>query len=114
MKDIYFEANGFDMDKIREEKKIKIEKEKKDIIIFNMKTKKILVGVGLLFLIVSIGSLLISHHQSNIAGIIKNIFLIVINITSMICIVIKKKNTEMASIIGMVIIIISTFLLPMI
>ena len=34
MKDLYLEANGFDMEKVREERKKKIEKEKAETIIF--------------------------------------------------------------------------------
>ena len=114
MKDLYFEVNDYDMDMIREEKKRKIEKEKADTIIFKKKTKIIFLVVGILLLVTSVATLIISVKQMNIGGIIKNSILIVLDISTIICMMIKKKQTEVASLVGMALIAIITFMLPMI
>ena len=114
MKDLYFEMNDYDMDMIREEKKRKIEKEKADTIIFKKKTKIIFLVVGILLLVTSVATLIISVKQMNIGSIIKNSILIVLDISTIICMMIKKKQTEVASLVGMALIAIITFMLPMI
>lgn len=112
MKDLYFEVNGYDMDMIRKEREQQIEKEKKETIIFKKQTKKILLVFGILFLIISLGAFYISMQQSEIYGIIKNAFLIILDIFTIICMLIRKKCTEMASLVGMLIIVFITFVLP--
>lgn len=113
IKDLYFEMNGFDMEMIKEEKRKKLEREKAETIIFKKNTKIFLLISGSLFLIISVVALIISVQQINIGGIIKNIFIIVLDIATIICMMIKKKQTEVASLVGIILILITTFVLPM-
>lgn len=113
LKDLYFEMNDFDMDKIKEEKKMKIEIEKSETILFKKKTKIILLVVGILLMLVSIATLIICINKSSVGGILKNSFLILIDLITMITLMIKKKETEVLSLVGMVLIVAVVFGLPM-
>lgn len=111
MKDFYLEINGFDMEKVKEERKQKLEKEKAETIIFKKKTKKYFLIVGAILLIISVLGLAASSGQSQ-AGVIKNTLIILLDVATMICMVIHKKETEVASLIGMVLIALIEFFLP--
>ena len=114
MKDLYFEMNGFDMEMIKEEKRKKLEREKAETIIFKKKTKIIIMITGFLFLAISIAALIISVQQTNISGIIKNIINIFLDVVTVVCLMIKKKQTEVASLFLIALIIIITFVLPIV
>lgn len=108
-KDLYLEMNDFDMEKVREERQLKIEEEKAETIIFKKKTKLWLLGVGAFFILFSVVGILISIEKNNIGGIIKSATILTIDLITMVCMMIKTKQTEVASLIGMAIMMIIIF-----
>lgn len=110
MKDIYLEMNGLDVAKAREERKVKLEKEKSETVIFNKKTKRFLLIAGVFFLLLSGGGLALSINRADVFGIVKNALLLVAVAVTMVCLIIKKRETEIASIVGMALIILITFI----
>ncbi len=108
-KDLYFEANNFDMDMIREEKKKKLEKEKSETIYLKKNTKKIVIIFDILFCIVTLLSCYISIKTNNVFGIIKSIFLVILSVVIIIFLPQKKKKSEMTAIVCLILLIILTF-----
>lgn len=113
-KDLYFEMNDYDMEMIRKEKEEKIKKEKEETIIFSRKTKAAIFVTGSLLMLISMFALIISVQKNDVGGIIKTIFNIILDAVTIVCIMIKKRQTEIIGLVGIVFILIITFALPMV
>lgn len=113
-KDMYFEASGFDLHKMKQEK-IKNEQDKfHDVIYLKKSTKWIIVLGGLLYFV--IGAICISDNlnNNNLISVFTYFACIMIDVLSLIFINIKSKETEILGIIGVVIFIIINMFLPMV
>lgn len=108
-KEIYCSMNNLDYNKMKEEDKIREEKEKESVIIINKKTKIFFNVVLFMYFLVTIASLVTAINVMDIIQISKNILLICTDIFTIICLNIKKKSTEIFAIIGFIIIVIVTF-----
>lgn len=108
-KDVYAEINGLDSDKIREEKrntKNQMVKEKK---IFNRTTKIIITVVGVLYLVLSFINISVIIRNGFTPMIVKYVLLSMLSIVVMIIIHFKKKEFQIASLIGIAVFIIVNF-----
>ena len=98
-KDLYLEASGLDMEQMRKERKEKIEIEKEETIILKPKSKKNLIEVGMIFIVIHILGIVVSVASQDSSGIIKSAVMISLAIVAMICLMIRNKVAEIVSII---------------
>lgn len=111
-KDMYLEVNGFDMEEVAKEKKEKAEKEKAETIILKKNTKNILFISCLIVFGITLVYSASMFWQNDILGIIISIVMALLEIATAICLKIKKKKTEIAGIIGVILIAVVIFFLP--
>lgn len=111
--DLYFELNGYDMEKIRQQKKEKLEREKGEIILISKQTKRIIAIFFLLNLLVCVISLIVAIKMYDIGGIIKNVLILITTIITIMALLFKGKSAEVTAIVFMVITIILTFAVPL-
>lgn len=110
--DLYFELNGYDMEKIRQQKREKIEKERGETVIMKKQTKRIIAIFFLLNLLVCVISLIIAIKMYDVGGIVKNILILITTIITILSLLFKGKSAEITAIIFMAITIILTFAIP--
>ncbi len=113
-KDLYFELNGYNMEKIREQKKEKLEQEKRGTILLKKTTKKIILIFFLLNLPVCVISLIVAIKIFDTAGIIKNIIILISTIITIFALLFKGKGAEVTAILFMILTILLTFMIPII
>lgn len=101
-KDMYFEARGYDLNAMKQER-----------IVLSKLTKHIIRGAGVLFLIIGAISVSTFYDNKDWLNMAKYIFMIALGITSMILISIKRKDTEVAGIISSAVFVILNMILPM-
>ncbi len=106
-KDVYYEANGFDMKLLKEEKKRK----GKQKVIFDKKKKIIISAIAIIMLLCYMSALLLAVHRNDIMESIKIVFAIFLTFATMVCVLINNKSIQIGGIIGMAVIVIFTMLL---
>lgn len=111
-KEMYFEVQGYDIETMKKERIEMQEEKKKEQVILSKMVKHIIRCAGVLFLL--LGTIIISTYFENRdwINVIKYIFMIVLDIASMILVTINKKNTEIAGIICSAIFVILNMILP--
>lgn len=108
-KDVYYEMNGFDMDKVKEEKRLK--REAQENLIFDTKMKIIVGVIGGIMLLCYIATLLFGAVSKNVFLVIKSVILILLTIGTIICVIINNKKVQLAGIVGIVIVVSFTMFL---
>lgn len=111
--DLYFELNGYDMEKIRQQKLEKLEKEKRETILMTKQTKRIIGIFFLINLLVCVISLIVAIKLYDVGGIVKNILILITTIVTILSLLFKGKSAEVTAIIFMVLTIILTFAIPL-
>jgi|GEM_PF-6854192 len=100
-RDIKNEMSGIDVEVAAEERKEKIEKKKQSYFIFSTKMKIIIFTMAVIYLIFSgINIAVVLKLNGEFYLLIKYIFLAALAIGICICLIIKKKNSEIMAIIG--------------
>lgn len=107
-KDMYYEMQGFDLDKMKEER---LKKKEQETLFFDTKLKIIFCAIGAIFLLCYLAVSLFAAANGNVNLVVKSVLLIFVIVPTMICVVMNNKKVQMAGIAGMVIIIILTMLL---
>lgn len=104
-RDIYLELNGVDSDAAEKERQAKKEQKRKERFIFSGSAKVVAFILGILYLLLagSSLSLLIESGSLDVFKIIRYVFLILCDIAALVCLAIKKKKTELAALIVMII-----------
>lgn len=112
-KDMYFEARGYDLNVMKKERIVREEEKRKEQVILSKMAKHIIRCAGSLFLLV--GAIILSTYFENRdwLNVVKYIFMIALDIASMILISIKRKDTEVAGIICSAVFVILNMILPM-
>lgn len=98
-KDMYLEVNGIEPKEVKK-------KEKDEKIIFNFKTKIGIWFMGIIYMIIGISSIALIIRTQISINIIKYIMLIIVDLIILICISIKRKNTETIALVGIIIFIV--------
>lgn len=112
MKDLYLEACGLDMEQVHKERKEKIEKEKAETVLVSKNTKKNIMYIGIVFILIHLMSLVIAFATNDFTSMIKSVIMIFISLITLICFLIKSKSTELFGILLSVIIVILSFVIP--
>lgn len=112
--DMYFERAGFDINKMKLERKEKEEIEKRDTIIFSNKNKYIISSFGVFFFAVAILCISSGITNKNYIEIIKYSFMLILDIAGIIFINIKTKKTELIGLVIVIIFILLNFIIPII
>jgi len=102
-KDVYYEMSGFDMEKVKEEKRLK--REAQENLIFDTKMKIIVGVIGGIMLLCYIATLLFGAVSKNVFLVIKSVILILLTIGTIICVIINNKKVQLAGIVGIVIVV---------
>lgn len=105
-KDAYAELNGLDVDKMKEERKNK----RKQSQIFSRRTKIIIVVVGVLYLVMAWMNISMILKSGFSPLILKYVLLSILDILIIITMLIKNKETKIASIVGIALFVIINFL----
>lgn len=114
LKEMYLECSGYDLKKIKTEKKEKEEMKKKDKIIFTNRSKHIIRTFGILYF--SVAAICISSGitDSNFIEVIKYSFMLLLDIVGMIFISIKNKSSEIMGLCIIMIFVLINFMIPII
>ena len=112
MKDLYLEACGLDLEQVKKERKEKLEIEKAETAIISKKTKKSIMYMGVVFLLIHFLSLALAITANDLTSIIKSAIMIFLALITMICFLIKSKSAELLGILVSVIIVILSFVIP--
>lgn len=112
-KDMYFEAQGYDLNAMKQERLEKEQEKKKETLVLNKVAKHIIRGAGILFLLIGTISVSTYFENGEWLNIAKYIFMITLDITAMVLVSIKKKDTEVAGIICSAVFVILNMILPM-
>lgn len=92
--DLYLEAIGLDMEQIKKERREKVEKENSETILIKPKSKKYLLFVGSIFIIIHILGIIVSAAAQDAGNIFKSVVMIIFAVVAMICAVMKNKMAE--------------------
>lgn len=111
-KDMYLEAAGYDVKKMKEEKIKRKEINKQSVIIFSNKSKYIIKGIGILFLIIAFLCISSFVEEKSYINIFKYIFLVLLDIIGMVCISKKSKRSELIGLCIIIIFVILNFVVP--
>src|SRR5665647_2215869 len=101
-KDAYAELNGLDVDRMKEERKIK----RKQSRLFSRRIKIIIGVVGVLYLVIAWMNISMLLKSGFSPLILKYVLLSILDISIIITMLIKNKETEIASIVGIVLFVI--------
>ena len=112
MKDLYLEACGLDLEQVKKERKEKLEIEKAETVIISKKTKKSIIYIGIVFLLIHLMSLALAFAANDLTSIIKSAIMIFLTLITIICFLIKSKSAEFLGILFSVIIVILSFVIP--
>lgn len=113
-KDMYLEAAGYDVKKMKEEKRKIEEMKKQEIIIFSNKSKHIIRGIGILFIFIAILCISSFLQNKNYIEIFKYSFMIFLDIVGMICISKRNKKSEIIGLCIIIVFVILNFVVPVI
>lgn len=111
LKDIILEVNGIDSEAVKEEEKIAQEKKKKDRFIFSKKMKIFIFIFGIIYLLLAgfnIATIKAVGGLNLYIG-MRFIVLILMDVSCMVCLVIGKKQTEIAALILIIIFILTQY-----
>lgn len=111
LEDAYFELNGYDMDQIKKERQQIIEQEKASTIIFKNNTKRLITVFGILMIVVAALSCYYDFKTGNRIEFYKYLLLSILEILTLILLWIKTKKSEVASAVGMALIVIFNFVI---
>lgn len=114
LKDIYFECAGYDLEKIKAEKKEKEEIKRRDKIIFTNKSKHIIRTFGILYFAVAAICISSGITNSNFVEVIKYSFMLLLDITGMFFISIKNKSSEIIGLCIIIVFVLINFMIPVI
>lgn len=110
-KDLYLEANGFDMERVREIKKERREKNKKGLL--DVSTRRVFLIFFSVFIVAQGLSLYYNIGTDNIISLIENIVFLICSIVVVISFLLKKKESDLVGIGAVVVIIILAFITPL-
>lgn len=97
-KELYLEASGIDMEQIEKESREKLEKEKNNTIILKPKSKKYLLFMGLIFVVIHIFGIVLAVAAHDAASVVKSSIMIGLAVSAMICIPVKSRICEIIGI----------------
>lgn len=113
LKDLYLETQGLDVEKMKEERYEKIELERSQRIILSAKTKKYIIIMAAIFIIIHLLSVVLSGMTGDVASLIKSVFMCILAFITIICFLIKSKQAEVAGIVCTVAVVVLSFLVPL-
>ena len=100
-KDMYLELKGIDSEAAAEERRRKEDEKRKNRFIFSGSAKAVTFVVGILYLVIAgiLIALMVETGALNIAKLICYVFLILCDLSALICLAVGNKKTEIAAVI---------------